>query len=86
MFGLDMTKRGPNGEVHCGESLGGVLGDGLEALSVGVEAVELEVCLDKSGSSASVSSKPCVSPGMLILTQPLTHLLEMEDWNSGGSE
>lgn len=48
MFGLDMTKRGPNGEVHCGESLGGVLGDGLEALSVGVEAVELEVCLDKS--------------------------------------
>lgn len=48
MFGLDMTKRGPNGEVHCGESLGGVLGDGLEALSVGVEAVELDACLDKS--------------------------------------
>lgn len=48
MFGLDKTKRGPNGEVHCGESLGGVLGDGLEALSVGVEAVELEACLDNS--------------------------------------
>lgn len=47
-FGLDRTKRGPKGEVYCGESFGGVLGDGLEALSVGVEAVELEVCLDKS--------------------------------------
>lgn len=48
MFGLAITKRGPNGEVRCGESLGGLLGDGLEALSLGVEAVELEACLDKS--------------------------------------
>lgn len=48
MFGLDRTKRGPNGVVRCGESLGGVHADGLEALSVGVDAVELDACLDRS--------------------------------------
>lgn len=81
MLGLAITKRGPNGDVHCGESLGGLLGEGLEALSLGVEAVELEVCLDKSGPgscpSVSLSSRPsAVSPGM-ILPQPLTHLLKL---------
>lgn len=61
MFGLDMTKRGPNGEIHCGESLGGVLGDGLEALSVGVEAVELEVCLDESEKDGDKNFRKYIS-------------------------
>lgn len=42
MVGLAITRRGPKG-VDSGESFGGLLGEGLEALSVGVEAEELDV-------------------------------------------
>lgn len=42
VVGLAITRRGPKG-VHNGESFGGLLGEGLEALSVGVEAEELDV-------------------------------------------
>ncbi len=47
MVGLAITRRGPKG-VHRGESFGGLLGEGLEALSVGVEAEELDVWPDRS--------------------------------------
>lgn len=36
-------RRGPKGEVQTGSGFGGVLGDGLEPLSLGVEPLSLGV-------------------------------------------
>ena len=42
-LGIAWNSRGPNGEVHDGSSFWGVLGEGLEPLSLGEEPLSLGV-------------------------------------------